>query len=394
MTELSASPISSESILGHLRALVAADSSDPAAMVSPTHDAVVHCERTLSSAGFDVSIEDLGGGSVNMLAIRGMGAPGATPACGVLFNCHLDTVKVNPNWTRDPFSLSVEGAGENARAYGLGACDIKGAAACLLAVAEATNEPMAVLFTTDEEGGKGACVSSFVRSDPAGWDVVVVAEPTGARIVRQHRGFASFEVSFSGTAGHTSGADAAAGSAIHKAVRWMNAALQLAEPGGVLDGSRFNIGIVSGGTASNVVASETVVRFGFRPEPGEDAEALTDERVRALRALLPGDGSAAWTDRFLAPPLTADARTEAIAERWGVEAGPDVDFWTEAALFSAGGGAAGGIPAVVLGPGDIAQAHAADEFVLVSQLEACARAYASIVRAGAGVASGGGVHAS
>ncbi len=75
MTELSASPISSDAILGHLRALVAADSSDPASMVSPVHDAVVHCERTLSAAGFGVSIEDLGGGSVNILAIGGGAGP-------------------------------------------------------------------------------------------------------------------------------------------------------------------------------------------------------------------------------------------------------------------------------------------------------------------------------
>ena len=66
---------------------------------------------------------------------------------------------------------------------------------------------------------------------------------------------------------------------------------------------------------------------------------------------------------------------------WGLDAGPDVDFWTEAALFAAGADHVAGLPSVVLGPGDIAQAHAADEFVEVAQLAACAEAYASIVRA-------------
>lgn len=63
-----------------------------------------------------------------------------------------------------------------------------------------------------------------------------------------------------------------------------------------------------------------------------------------------------------------------IVESWGIETGPDVDFWTEAALF-----AVGGIPAIVLGPGDIAQAHAGDEFVALDQLKRCAHAYAKIV---------------
>lgn len=293
--------VPTDTILDHLRMLVAADSSDPVATMTPDHGAVTHCVRTLAAAGFEVSIDDLGGGCVNVLAVRGGPADN-----GVLFNCHLDTVKVNPNWTRDPFALTVEVAGTDAKAYGLGTTDIKGAAACLLAVAEVTDQPMAILFTTDEEGGKGTCVNTFVRTHAGAWDRVVVAEPTGAKIVRQHRGFASFEAMFRGTAGHTSGANASAGSAIHKAVRWMNAALELAEPGGVLDGSRFNIGIVHGGTASNVVASEATVRFGFRPEPGAHAAARTDERVRALKALLPEhsliDGSVEWTDRFLRRP--------------------------------------------------------------------------------------------
>ncbi|RNC81225.1 MAG: M20/M25/M40 family metallo-hydrolase [Phycisphaera sp.] len=365
------------SILDHLRVLVAADSSDPATQVNPSHRAVMHVSHVLEEAEFSVSTDDLGGGCVNLLAVRG----DADVHTGTLFNCHLDTVKVNPNWTRDPFTLAVEGDGDDTKAFGLGACDIKGAAACLLAVAEATDQPMAILFTTDEESGKGVCVTSFLKSWGERWSRVVVAEPTGARAVLQHRGFASFEIAFSGTPGHTSRANGAAGSAVHKAARWMNAALDLAEPGGVLDGSRFNIGIVNGGVASNVVASETKVRFGFRPEPDADAASLMNERVAALRALLPLDGSAVWTDRFLAPPLSSDDAMADAVSAWGLEEGPNVDFWTEAALFAAGTDRVYGLPAMVLGPGDIAQAHTADEFVYVSQLRACAIAYELIVRA-------------
>lgn len=365
-------------ILDHLRTLIAADTSDPPAMITPEHEAVAHCVRVLEGAGCTVVVKDLGHGCVNVLAVRG------TPSR--LFNCHLDTVKPNPAWTRNPFELTVE----HAHAYGLGACDIKGAAACLLAVAQAIDDPFAVLFTTDEEGGKGVCIDKFLkalgqagdRSSP--WESVIVAEPTGAEIVRRHRGFASFEVRFTGVAGHTSGEHAAERSALHRAVRWASGALDLAAPEGVLDGARFNIGIMQGGTASNVVAAETTVRFGFRPEPERDAEGRTAARIAALKEGLP-DG-AEWVDRFVAPPLNGDPSLDGVVGGWGVGQGRDVDFWTEAALFEAGG-----IPAVVLGPGDIAQAHTADEFVEIAQLEACAAAYASIVRSGGDPAVAGGV---
>lgn len=359
-------------VLEHLRALVAADTSDPRRTVSADHAAVTYAASALHAAGCDVSTDDLGDGCVNVLGVRGRFEDGA----GLLINCHLDTVAADPAWSRDPFDLRIA----QGRATGLGACDIKGAAACVLTALERTEESVAVLFTTDEEGGQGRCVGGFTDSPPVRPGLVVVAEPTGASPVLQHRGFASFEVEFGGSAGHTSGAGAAAGSAVHKAVRWGQAALELAEADGPLAGARFNIGIIEGGRASNVVASRATLRFGFRPEPGADSEKRIVRAVAALKAELPGDGSAEWTDRFVAPPLTAREEAAAACALWGLDRGPDVDFWTEAALF-----AAAGFPSVVLGPGDIAQAHAADEFVEVAQLEACVSRYAGIVRTGPGV---------
>ena len=118
------------------------------------------------------------------------------------------------------------------------------------------------------------------------------------------------------------------------------------------------------------------MRFGFRPAPGADAMERGRRVLRVLKDLLP-NGASGWTDRFLAPPLTASETALEAIKRWGIDRGPDVDFWTEAALFEAGG-----LPAVVIGPGDIAQAHTADEFVEIAQLERGVDTYTRIIREG------------
>jgi acetylornithine deacetylase len=354
--------ISTETILSHLTQLVSGDSSDPVASMTPDHPVLVHAARVLEASGCEVTFTDLGEGCVNLLAVRGQPS--------TLFNCHLDTVKPSDGWIRDPFKLSIE----DGRAYGLGACDIKGAAACMLAAAESSDAPLAYLFTTDEEAGKGKCVGSFLDEQGERWSRAVVAEPTESMAVFQHRGFASFEIEFIGTAGHTSGSDASENSAIHKAIDWGNRALELSMPGGPLEGACFNIGILKGGTASNVIAPSALVRFGFRPAPNPDANSIAQRNIQSLQELLPEVGSAIWTARFVGPALVRDVRMSHVVESWGIKIGPDVDFWTEAALF-----AAGGLPAIVLGPGSITQAHSSDEFVELSQLARCADAYSGIL---------------
>jgi acetylornithine deacetylase len=85
-----------------------------------------------------------------------------------------------------------------------------------------------------------------------------------------------------------------------------------------------------------------------------------------------------WEVPFKGEPLPAAGRDDraarAFCERNGLEQGPDVDFWTEASLFSRAG-----LPALVLGPGDIAQAHAADEWVAIGQLQQALEWYGRVV---------------
>ena len=110
------------------------------------------------------------------------------------------------------------------------------------------------------------------------------------------------------------------------------------------------------------------------------------QAIEALRALLPSDAEATWRVRFEAPPLAGGTPSEALAARLGVKVGWPVDFWTEAALF-----AQAGLTAVVLGPGSIAQAHAADEWVALAQLREATAIYERLI---SGALSGAAVEAS
>ena len=336
-----------------LRGLVALESTNP-----PRRPAklVEHVAGLLRDGGLTVTLDDHGEGCFSVLATRGRSR--------VVMNAHLDTVPVAPGWTRDPFTLGRDG-GDGDRLYGLGACDVKGGAAAMIAAALATTAPCALLFTTDEEAGSSTCIRRFIEATPAsesGFELAVVAEPTRAKAVLAHRGIASGALRFEGRAGHSSQKNAR--SAVHALVEWGDGALELAQE---LGDVRFNIGRIEGGEKPNVIAGRAEARFGIRPPPEMDPRST-------LRRLADLALDAMFEERFVAPPLRANAVAEAEAKRLGLVVGEAVDFWTEAALLSAAG-----IPSIVLGPGDIAQAHGPDEWVAIADLLAAANAYVRVI---------------
>lgn len=394
-----------DATLRHLRALVGYDTRNPPRAIG-TGGIFDYLRAHLP--GFEVTVTDYGAGAVTLHAVRGRPE--------VLFNVHLDTVPDSPHWTADPHVLRVTAD----RAIGLGACDIKGAAAALLAVANASDGDMALLLSTDEEANDPRCIAGFLRAFPprpegllplppgegrgegtggAGtpalaepsppaplpqgegshrqgegrYRAVIVAEPTRGEAVLAHRGIHSVQMRFAGQAGHASGEQRPSDSAVHQLVRWGAAALdyvqaQAHERFGGLTGLRFNIGRVEGGIKANMIAPTADVRFGFRPLPTMDPDRL----LEAFRTLVEPH-PVAFEELFRGPSLpagdtaAAEARRLAardLADELGIPVGNAVDFWTEAALFSAAG-----YTAFVYGPGDIAQAHTADEWVALDQLE-------------------------
>ena len=350
--------------LQHLEALVSFDTRNPPREITTGGIFDYLCSQL---GDFRIEVTDHGAGAVSLMAVRG------NPTR--LFNVHLDTVPSSEAWSANPLKLRLT----SDRAIGLGACDIKGAAAGLVAAAAVTSGDAAFLFSTDEEANDARCIASFLATDH-GFKEVIVAEPTQCEAVLAHRGIGSVLMKFRGHAGHASGADALHTSALHNAMRWGNAALEFVESQshqrfGGLTGLRFNIGRVEGGIKANMIAPSAEVRFGFRPLPSMPIDAL-HENFRSLR------GSAAiesYQETFHGPSLPAGNIAGAeqrrlaardLADALDLPIGNAVDFWTEASLFSAAG-----LTALVYGPGDIAQAHTADEWVALDQLATAASTY-------------------
>jgi acetylornithine deacetylase len=312
---------------------------------------------------FNVEITDHGLGRISFLAVRG------TPS--LLFNVHIDTVPVVEGSRYPALEMTLDGD----RVYGRGVCDIKGAAACLLEVAEHSDGPMALLFTTDEEGASGCCVEEFAASQKCkAFTQVVVAEPTDCLAVLSHRGYLSVKGQFSGIPGHSSEPRALTDNALHKLSAWVSAAVEKAAE---LDrqGLRpcFNVGEIHGGIKSNVIADQARLHWSARLSPGQSNDEFLE-----LMSSLDSSQSAQWHVPFSGPPLPTGGMKMDKAERFvkehGIKAGKAVDFWTEASLF-----AAAGVPAVVLGPGSIAQAHVRDEWVSLDQLETALGIYMKLV---------------
>ena len=359
-----------EPTLAHLEKLVSFDTRNPPRDIGT--DGIVDYLRT-QLADFTIEVTDHGAGAVSFFAVRGQPKR--------VFNVHLDTVPSSPAWSADPHVLRIEGD----RAIGLGACDIKGAAAALVAAAQVTKGDAAFLFTTDEEANDARCIAAFLARDH-GFGEAIIAEPTQCQAVLAHRGISAVRMAFKGQAGHASAENALSLSALHNAMRWGTGALDFVQDQhhlrfGGLTGLRFNIGRVEGGIKANMIAPDAELRFGFRPLPSQSPEALHEQ----FRSFAPAGLLASYEETFSGPSLPSGdvARAEErrlaardLADELGLPVGNAVDFWTEASLFSQAG-----LTALVYGPGDIAQAHTADEWVSLDQLATVSATYRRLLEA-------------
>ncbi len=356
-------------VLTHLSMLISADTTNPPREIAAGDHVIQAIDDLLAAQGFKVGVTDHGDGHVSIHAVRGRP--------DVLFNVHLDTVPITSGWSVPPLEMTVR----DGRVYGRGACDIKGALACLLTLAEQCRDDMAILVTSDEEGAHGCCIDQFIASGQAGaYRQVVVAEPTQSKAVHSHRGYLSMKGVFSGQSGHSSSEHALSANAIHRANHWLSCVLDRAQSAVTEDnpaGVCLNVGTISGGEKNNMIAEVCAIGISARVPPGSSSRELADELIE-----LAGEEHADWHVSMAAPALPASGAGAQAASEYSrdfceihqLPLGTAVDFWTEAALFSDAG-----IAAIVLGPGDIAQAHTVDEWVSESQLITCLSLYRGII---------------
>ena len=299
---------------------------------------------------------------------------------GVLFEAHQDTVPVD-GMIVEPFGATVEGG----KLYGRGACDVKaGVAVMLAAFARLVKEKpdgsaqVTVAFTVDEEHG-GTGIQALMQSGLTA-DYAIVAEPTLLNIVNAHKGVARWSLETTGRACHSSRPDQGV-SAVYRMARLLGGIeeyarqLQSLPPDPVLGPRTISVGRVTGGVSPNTVPDFCRADIDRRLVPGETYDTATADLDASLRARPDVDfpftlarGSAGCLP--LGPELSVElvkrfgAVIDAVA---GTHTVHPVPFGTDAATV-----AAAGVPVIVFGPGDIAQAHTKDEWIDLSQLEPAA----------------------
>jgi acetylornithine deacetylase len=320
----------------------------------------------------------------NLVATLGAGKPG-----GVVLSGHTDTVPWDgQDWHVDPLGAELR----DGRLYGRGSADMKGWIGIAVAQAQAFLEadlPHAIhyAFSYDEEVGGFGARRLIADMQGAGFAPThcIVGEPTAMVPAVAHKGVHRWRCCIRGKAAHSSltptsvnAVEAGARLVAHiadMADRWREQGPF--QPGFDVPYTTAATCVMHGGIADNVVPEECRVHYEFRNLPGTDEEAMQREVLERaarlegpMRAVEPAAGFSfeafASMPAFQAPegdPAVALAQRLAGTAQTAL-----VAFGTEAGLFQRAG-----IPTVICGPGSIAQAHQADEYVSLEQLGACER---------------------
>ncbi|MCE9552700.1 MAG: M20 family metallopeptidase [Planctomycetes bacterium] len=351
-------------------------------------------ERTLRQFRLETMRQPIEPGRDNLLAKLPAG-PDAKPGTVLLLEAHQDTVSIE-GMTVDPFIPTVR----DGRVFGRGACDVKGGlAAVLAAVARLAQErppnmpAIVVACTVNEEAGFSGAqglaeglrgpLASFLPGMPT---ACIVAEPTELVPVVAHRGVVRWRSHTTGRAAHSS-EPSHGDNAIYKMARLVTALQTYAEvtlpqshPDPFCGGATLSVGTIQGGSGVNTVPDSATIEIDHRTLPQEDPR----NACRKVQAFLANRSDLPFEVRHDPPHLcvgglnsqdNGDLAAQLIAAG---AAGPPVGvaYSTNATAY-----AAVGIPTLVFGPGSIAQAHTADEWIAIEQLHA---AVEILVRLGGG----------
>ena len=342
-------------------------SSDPT--IDRSNLGVIHLlAEWLENLGFSITVHEVAAGKANLLAR--LGGEGYVKE-GLVLSGHTDTVPFDEGqWSFDPFG----GIERDGRLYGLGSCDMKAFFALAIEAArsfdaKSLRRPLTLLATADEESTMAGAKYLLAHGLKPG-RYAIIGEPTGLKPIRMHKGVMMESIRVIGHAGHASdpslGANAIEGMhrVLGELLAWRNE-LQAKHrnPLFKVDVPTLNFGAIHGGDNPNRICGHCEMLIDIRPLPGMDIQELRQTMEERLAAALAGypklrlethslhDGVSAFES-----PADSDI-VRACETLSGLEAGA-VAFGTEAPFFSNLG-----VETVVLGAGNINQAHQPDEYL-------------------------------
>ncbi|MDX1345186.1 MAG: acetylornithine deacetylase [Sedimenticolaceae bacterium] len=329
-------------------------------------------DQWFTDLGFRSEILPIDGypGKYNLVASAGSGPE------GLVLSGHTDTVPFDEsNWHQSPFRLTER----DNRLYGLGTCDMKGFFALVLEAVRDLDltqlrQPLTIIATADEESTMCGALAIRDLSRHLGRHVVI-GEPTNLRPIRMHKGMYSQRLRIIGHSGHSSnpalGNNAMEG--MHKAMSELlawRAELQqrYRNPLFEVDVPTINLGHIHGGDNPNRICGSCELQFDFRPLPGMDYDDLYSEIEQRIVEKLKDSVLDVRLERLFdgIPPMETPATAAIVraTEELTGHAPECVAFGTEGPYFNAMG-----METVILGPGDIAQAHQPDEYVALERLQ-------------------------
>jgi acetylornithine deacetylase len=317
---------------------------------------------------------------------------------GIILSGHTDVVPVEGQpWDTDPFQLTER----NGKLYGRGSADMKGFLACCLScLPEMTTaelkRPIYFAFSYDEEVGcqaAPALVDQIRKTYEESPKFAIIGEPSEMQPILGQKGISTFRTTVTGSQGHSSRIREEV-SAIHVAarlIRWIEDRMDVLIRTGRLDRrfdpphSTLHVGIIQGGIAANVIAGSCNFDWDLRVIPRDKAEDILADfqsfcrhQEGTLRKRFPGTAIRTEAVYPGVPALDTPEESPAadlIRRLTGVENYLTVAYASEAGQF-----AEGGFETVICGPGSIAQAHRANEFISVEQLEKGAEFIRKVVR--------------
>jgi acetylornithine deacetylase/succinyl-diaminopimelate desuccinylase-like protein len=354
-----------------LRELIALPSVNPAFL--PPNDTNAGEKRVgeflaaiARRAGLDVEFRDALPQRPNLLASY---RPASRPRRRILLAPHMDTVGA-PGAV---FTPQLKGN----RLYGRGACDTKGSVAVMLSalleltVSRTRPKQTEIVFAglVDEESLQmGSRTLSATRFKA---DLAIVGEPTRCKVVTAHKGAAWLKLETHGKAAHAARPELGRNAAYEMArictlLETEYTAQLLKKQHPLLGHGTINVGAIHAGQQPNIVPSHCTALIDRRTLPEETNSSV----IRELRTLFGANGLSATFSSIHPHPCPAletdpaNRLVQRLMDHAGQRSPAGVTFFSDAAVLSAGG-----MPSVLFGPGDIAQAHTPDEWIEVSQLE-------------------------